>query len=237
MPRAGLSTAVVVRAAADLADESGWQQLTLAAVATRLGVRQPSLYKHIGSLADLRRGISRLAVTELGDRLMVAVAGRSGADALRHRALADRAYARAHPGRYAASVIAPAPGDQEHARLGEAVLRTVAAVLRGYGLTTGTGGAGTGGDGESRDTDVPAGTPTTGNDVPGDAAGAPDTDALHAIRALRAMLHGFVALEAAGGFGLPLDLDESYRRMVAGLDAALRERSRYGSPDTPVTAR
>jgi AcrR family transcriptional regulator len=39
-------------------------------------------------------------------------------------------------------------------------------------------------------------------------------DALHAVRALRAIVHGFVALEAAGGFGLPLDLDESFRRLV-----------------------
>jgi AcrR family transcriptional regulator len=38
--------------------------------------------------------------------------------------------------------------------------------------------------------------------------------ALHAVRALRAMLHGFVALEAAGGFKMPLALDESFDRLV-----------------------
>lgn len=47
-------------------------------------------------------------------------------------------------------------------------------------------------------------------------------DALHATRGLRSLLHGFVALEAGGGFGLPLDLDESYRRLVAGYIAGLR---------------
>jgi len=51
-------------------------------------------------------------------------------------------------------------------------------------------------------------------------------DALHAIRGLRSVVHGFAALEAAGGFGLPLDLDESFERLVrgfvAGLDEALR---------------
>ena len=44
---------------------------------------------------------------------------------------------------------------------------------------------------------------------------------IHAIRGLRALLHGFVALEAAGGFAMPQDLDESYRRMVDGFAAGL----------------
>ena len=47
-------------------------------------------------------------------------------------------------------------------------------------------------------------------------------DALHAVRALRSVLHGFVALEALGGFGLPLDLDESFRRLLDGFIAGLR---------------
>ncbi len=53
--------------------------------------------------------------------------------------------------------------------------------------------------------------------------GLRDDDALHAIRGLRSAMHGFVSLEAAGGFGLPLDLDESYLRLlrvfIAGLHA------------------
>ncbi len=46
-------------------------------------------------------------------------------------------------------------------------------------------------------------------------------DALHATRALRAALHGFVALEAEGGFGLPLALDESFSRLVGVLHRGL----------------
>ncbi len=82
MLRAGLSAAVVTRVAADLADEVGWTQLTLTSVATMLGVRQPSLYKHIDSLAALRREVSVLTVGELGAQLMAAVAGRSATEAL-----------------------------------------------------------------------------------------------------------------------------------------------------------
>ncbi len=46
-------------------------------------------------------------------------------------------------------------------------------------------------------------------------------DAVHAARVLRAALHGFVSLEAEGGFGLPLRLDESFRLLVAVLDTGL----------------
>ena len=46
-------------------------------------------------------------------------------------------------------------------------------------------------------------------------------DMIHAIRGLRALMHGFVSLEAAGGFAMPQDLDESYRRLVAGFGEAL----------------
>jgi AcrR family transcriptional regulator len=39
-------------------------------------------------------------------------------------------------------------------------------------------------------------------------------DALHAIRGLRALLHGFVALELNGGYELALDKDESFQRLL-----------------------
>ena len=58
MPRAGLNTDRVVAEAAELADEVGLDQLTLAALAARLGVRQPSLYKHVASVDALQRLIS-----------------------------------------------------------------------------------------------------------------------------------------------------------------------------------
>jgi AcrR family transcriptional regulator len=39
-------------------------------------------------------------------------------------------------------------------------------------------------------------------------------DALHAVRGLRSLIHGFATLEVAGGFGLSLDCDESFRRLM-----------------------
>jgi AcrR family transcriptional regulator len=183
VPRAGLSRSSVVDAAAELADEAGWERLTLAALAARLGVRLPSLYKHIDSLDGLRRDVAVLAVTQLGAVMSAAAIGRAGGDALRAVAAAYRDYGRRHPGRYAATVRAPAADDAEHTAAAETVLRVVLAVLAGYGLA--------------------------------------GTDAIDATRALRAALHGFVALEAGGGFGMPADVDRSYTRLVEGFDATL----------------
>jgi len=49
--------------------------------------------------------------------------------------------------------------------------------------------------------------------------------AIHAARRLRATLHGFASLEAAGGFGLPEDLDESFGSLVAMVTASLRPQT------------
>jgi AcrR family transcriptional regulator len=48
-----------------------------------------------------------------------------------------------------------------------------------------------------------------------------DVDAIHAARGVRAAVHGFVSLETGGGFGLDVDVDESFRRLVATLAAGL----------------
>jgi AcrR family transcriptional regulator len=41
-----------------------------------------------------------------------------------------------------------------------------------------------------------------------------EEDTIHAIRSLRSIVHGFISLEAAGGFGLPVDLDASFRWLI-----------------------
>lgn len=186
MARAGLSRARVVAEAADVVDATGKDGLTLAAVATRCGVRLPSLYKHVAGLDALHRDLAVLAIDELGAALATAAVGRSRDDALRGLADAYRGYAHAHPGRYEETLRAPAPDDAEHVAAAERILATVFAVLRGYGL-----------DGD---------------------------DLVDATRTLRAALHGFVALEAAGGFGLPRDVDRSFERLVDGLAAAYARR-------------
>lgn len=134
MPRAGLSPGVVVAEAARVADEVGFEELTLTEVAERFGVAVPSLYKHVDGLDGLRRGVSILAIRELGAALSAAVA-RSPRAPLPAVARAFRDFARTHPGRYAATVRAVDPADAEASEASREVLDTVLAVLERYGLS------------------------------------------------------------------------------------------------------
>jgi AcrR family transcriptional regulator len=50
-----------------------------------------------------------------------------------------------------------------------------------------------------------------------------EDDTIHALRAFRSAVHGFATLEAAGGFGIALDLDTSFERLIGALAAGLGE--------------
>ena len=134
MPRAGLTAGRVVAAAADLADEVGFENVSLSALARGFGVKDASLYSHVRNLQDLRTRVAFLAGGELIDRIAVAVEGRSGRDALGAFADAYRAYALQHPGRYAATQIRI---DQALVAASPALRRTAEityGLLRAYGL-------------------------------------------------------------------------------------------------------
>jgi len=53
------------------------------------------------------------------------------------------------------------------------------------------------------------------------------SDMIDAVRMLRATLHGFVSLEASGGFGLPQSVDATFIRLVDALHIAF---STWGAP-------
>jgi AcrR family transcriptional regulator len=186
MPRMGLDAARVVDVAAGIADAEGLEAVTLARVADALRVRAPSLYNHVDGRPDLLRAIAVLGVRELAAVLREAAVGRSGADALTAAAHAYRAYARAHPGRYAATVAAPTRGDEAHRAAAAEAVDVLLAVMRAW-------------------------------DLDGD-------EAIHAVRAFRSAVHGFVAIEAADGFGMAVDVDTSFERLVATLAGGLGER-------------
>jgi AcrR family transcriptional regulator len=199
VPRAGLNTDRVVAEAADLADEVGLDQLTLAALAARLGVRQPSLYNHVASLDALRRLLAMRGKAELAGVLGQAAIGRARDDALVAMAHVWRAWALDHPGRYQAAQAGAAPGDAEHEAVSRRTVEVVAAVMDGYGL-----------DGD---------------------------DAIDAIRAYRAALHGFVSVEASGGFAFPNSVDRSFDRLIHALVLALSSWSNVPGPGREGPAR
>lgn len=135
MPSAGLNETRVVEEAERIADEVGLHRLTLTLLAARVGVRQPSLYKHIDGLPSLHRSITIRGKLELADVLARAAVGRSRGDAVAAMAHAYRRWAGEHPGRYAAVQSAPTPEDVEDAAASRAVVGVLADVLAGYDLT------------------------------------------------------------------------------------------------------
>ncbi|QQN78728.1 MULTISPECIES: TetR/AcrR family transcriptional regulator [Streptomyces] len=133
MVRAGLTTDRVVRAGAELADEVGFDEVTVSALARRLGVKVASLYSHLKNSQDLRTRIALLALEEMAERGDAALAGRSGRDALAALGNVYRDYARAHPGRYAAAQLRLDP-QAAAASAGGRHARMTRAILRGYAL-------------------------------------------------------------------------------------------------------
>ncbi|UGT72354.1 WHG domain-containing protein [Nocardia gipuzkoensis] len=134
MARAGLTAERVTRAAADLADEIGLDNLTMSAVAKKFGVQDASLYSHVKNLRELRARVAVLAATEKTELIAAAIAGRAGRDALVAYAHAWRDFALRFPGRYAATQL---PFDPEVARTATGALRAVEltyGMLRAYGL-------------------------------------------------------------------------------------------------------
>lgn len=131
MPRAGLTTDVVVTLALDVVDAGGprgFEGLTLAAVAARAGVAVPSLYKHVGGLSALRLEVARVSVDDLTTALADAGRGRTGAAAVRALMHATRAFAHAHPGRYEATQGAAWARNPDATAVQAAGARTVAVI-------------------------------------------------------------------------------------------------------------
>lgn len=181
--RAGLDDRVILRAAAEIADRDGLEQLSLTRLAESLDVRPPSLYNHVSGLDDVRRGLALEGARALAGRLARAAVGKSGPEGVRAIGTAYRAFARERPGLYAALQRAPAPDDTALIAASEDIMAILRAALAPWGLD--------------------------------------EAAQVHAIRTLRSLAHGFVSLEAAGGFGMPYDLEESYdfaiRLFIAGL--------------------
>ena len=135
MPRAGLDQAAVTAAGAALVDEVGFNGLSMGLLAERLGVRTPSLYKHVTSQADLAHRIAVLALNEFADAIRDAIQGRAGSEALVAGAHAMRRWVLEHPGRYAAGNAAVVTGpDDPLLPAIQRVLTSWQAMLHGYRL-------------------------------------------------------------------------------------------------------
>jgi AcrR family transcriptional regulator len=185
-PRKHLNLQRVVETAIELANEHGFEAVTLASVAEQLGIRIPSLYNHVDGLPGLRYQMRLYGLRQLIEHARRAAVGKSGDEAVVSIANAYRAFAHAYPGIYAATLRAPDPDEHDLMTAAQEVIDILFAVLRPYDFD--------------------------------------EEEMLHAIRAMRSVIHGFVDLETSGGFKMALDLDESFRRLVQGFIDGLHVR-------------
>ncbi|MDJ0356705.1 TetR/AcrR family transcriptional regulator [Paenarthrobacter sp. PH39-S1] len=185
--RERLNRAAIVRQAADLADESGLEELTITRIASKVGIAPPGVYRHVVDLDDVRRAIGCSAATDLTGLLGAAASGRSGEDALIAVATTLRTWAQKHPGRYTAVQIAPDPDDLEYVKVSNELINVIGSALRAYNLS--------------------------------------GPDLIDAVRLLRSILHGFIALELQGGFKLAQDTGRSFERLIRSVDIVLRSWS------------
>ncbi|TQL67899.1 TetR family transcriptional regulator [Nocardioides albertanoniae] len=170
MGRPGLNRAAVIAAAADLADDLGFDAVTISVLARHLGVRSPTLYSHVSGATDLRTAVTAHVLHELADATSAATAAGEGRDLLVAFADAIRDFARRSPGRYDATTrqripVAPevAPGSVAEAitagrRNADIALR----VVRSYGV--------------------------------------PEAGETYAVRLMSSLVHGYITLEIAGSF-------------------------------------
>ena len=209
MPRAGLSPQAVVDLALAVVDEggpTGWADLGLSAVAHRAGVAVPSLYKHVDGLPALRSAVAARCVEELTAAMAAAVAGTTSQ---------RRSPATDHVSGHAAGTGSPAAP-----LTGAAAVRALAEATRAYALAhpgryRAVQGAEAAGLGERSAAPVELIARAVRQ------LGAPPQRWVDQVRAVRAGVHGFVELELSGGFGLPQDVDASFRYLVDTLVAGL----------------
>ncbi|MET7332085.1 WHG domain-containing protein [Nonomuraea sp. NPDC005650] len=134
MARAGLTADRVTEAAADLADEVGFDSITVSALARRFGVADASLYSHVKNLKDLRVRVAIVAARELADRLADATSGRAGKESLAGFASAWREFARTRPGRYQATQLPLDPAVVAESAGHLRIMSITYAHLSAYGL-------------------------------------------------------------------------------------------------------
>lgn len=133
--KAGLTLEDVVDAAQAIADDVGLDELTLAAIAQRLGIKPPSLYNHVDGLDGVRRQLALRGARRTAEVIGSVRASRSAEQALRELGYAYRRFARDHPGLYRATMeTAVSLADEEVWRQLDAAIAELEALLGDLGI-------------------------------------------------------------------------------------------------------
>lgn len=132
MPRQGLNTETVVKTAALLIEENGYESLTLHKLASKLNVKPASLYTHIQGIDELYVSLADMALKQLSSMMLDAAKGKKRGDALRAAATAYCEYVKQNPEMYRIVMKIPHSNSEELIKTGRAVKSILFDVLSQY---------------------------------------------------------------------------------------------------------
>lgn len=134
--KAGLDRKEIIETAADMADERGISNVTLKVLATELGVKSPSLYKHFsGGLDELNRELMLYGWRLLEADITRAAIGKSKDNAIRAICLAYRRFVAEHQGVFEAMQWYNMYQSEEHLQASQGTIAVLFQVLEAYGVT------------------------------------------------------------------------------------------------------
>ena len=114
-------------AARELVERDGFEALTMRALAARVGIRAPSIYKHLPGKRELERSLVQLALDELGAAIAAAAAEEEPLEAV---AGAYRRFALGRPHLYRLLARRPVEADGFELVGAAPLLKTVGSVRR-----------------------------------------------------------------------------------------------------------
>lgn len=134
--KAGLDRKTIIEAAANMADEKGIANVSLKGLATELGVKSPSLYKHFsGGLDELNKELMLYGWRSLEGEITRAAIGKAKDDAIIAICYAYRNFVTLHKGLFEAMQWYNIYQSEEHLQASQGTISVLFQVLEAYGLT------------------------------------------------------------------------------------------------------
>ena len=134
--KTGLDREKIIEMAAKIADEKGVTNITLKVLATELGVKSPSLYKHFsGGLDELNKELMLYGWRSLETEITRAAIGKAKDDAIIAICHVYRNFVAEHKGLFEAMQWYNMYQSEEHLQATRGTVSILFQVLEAYGLT------------------------------------------------------------------------------------------------------
>lgn len=135
MPRKGLNNDMLVKAAAELIEEKGYERFSLTSLAEKLNVKAASLYNHMNNIGELLSEVGSFALKKLNAELQDGMNMDDPESALLSIAIGYRKFAKDNPELYKTIMKIPVFGDVELLNKGIEIIHGLYETLDSFGLS------------------------------------------------------------------------------------------------------